>query len=119
MASITTLRRGGKIIGFQTENGKDQNGKPIRKFHKTYDEAQAFNKSSTADQIGSAEFYGARHIHIADMSRAAELGVSIRGALEFFAKHGPKAGNPLFSEVVAEFIKNKKGIYTANDIFGF
>ena len=110
MASITTLRRGGKIIGFQTENGKDQNGKPIRKFHKTYDEAQAFNRSSKIDNLGTGELFAKRHELIVWLNRARELNLSIGDALEFCAKHGAGTSNRTLASVVSEFIADKRQV---------
>ena len=57
MASISTLTKQGKVIGFQSNLGRDGNGKERRKFHKTYEEAQSYIKSEESENHGTGEIF--------------------------------------------------------------
>ena len=110
MASISTLRKpDGTIKGFQTNLGKDPTtGKAQRKFHKTYDEAQAYIKSEESGKLGTGELYRKRAEIIFCLQRLTKAGATINEATEFFLRHGAKMGNPAFEDVVSNFIKDKR-----------
>lgn len=109
MATTSVLRKKGKIVGYQTNLGKDQStGNARRKFHKTWEEAQAFIKASESDDIGTGELYQRKEEMLSCLQRLTSVGASMYDATEFYLKHGVCNRNAKVGDVIAELIEDKK-----------
>jgi integrase len=108
MATISTLTRGGKVIGFQSNLGRDPHGKARRKFHRSLKEAQAFVEAESSGDLGTGELYQRRAEIMFCLQQLRKVNANLNEAVEFYLKHGAKKGNPPFDDVVKEFLEEKR-----------
>ena len=107
MSSISTLTRDGKVIGFQTNLGKDKTGKAQRKFFKHHGDAVAFIDSMKEDPIGTKLIMEHEKELKMAMAECKKMGVTLHHVLDFFVTHGPKKGDKPYGVLADSFIADK------------
>ncbi len=107
MASIAPQNRNGKIVGYRTSLGRGPDGKDRRKFHKTYEDAQAYIKSEQSENLGTGELHRQKAEIIFALQRLGKVNATINDAVEFYLKHGARKGNPTYQTVVDELLAEK------------
>ena len=118
MASISTLTREGKVIGFQVNLGVGSDGKKERKFFRRFEDAMAYRDSATKDPLGAKVLFDNEAEIRFCLQRVAAVDATLGEAVEFFLKHGARRGNPAFVSLVSDFIRDKEKVGRTSNYLG-
>lgn len=108
MPKIHEERRGGVIIGYRVDLGKDAAGRRQRPFVKTREEAEQKIAQHQKEPVVQGDLWEHRYEFLRCLQRCNDMGVSIEAVVNFYEKHRAVRTRVAIETVIDAFIAAKR-----------
>lgn len=107
MAKIHPHRQNGVQIGFIADLGKQPGGKRLKRFFKTYAEAESFIGSHQKDPTPTGELFDRKNEILDALDRCKRMGVTLRTVVDFYEVHGVKKVTITIRDAITNLLADK------------